>query len=134
MEQQPPAAAAQTPTAAPLIPAQHQQEQALAWASPSRPPFAHGDAKADDDNDAAAVADASTSTATSDSSLAALYSRKLIEIRALVTDAHFRGKDLAGKGRRERGEKKESKAFVFSFHFFLFLYFCSLQTLLDVQF
>ena len=120
MEQQPPAAAAQTPTAAPLIPAQHQQEQALAWASPSRPPFAHGDAKADDDNDAAAVADASTSPATSDSSLAALYSRKLIEIRALVTDAHFRGKDLAGKGRREKRREKRIESICFLFSFFSF--------------
>lgn len=120
MEQQPPAAAAQTLTAAPLIPAQHQQEQALAWASPSRPPFAHGDAKADDDNDAAAVADASTSTATSDSSLAALYSRKLIEIRALVTDAHFRGKDLAGKGRREKRREKRIESICFLFSFFSF--------------
>ena len=113
MEQQPPAAAAaqNNPTATPSIPTQHRE---LAWASPPRPPFAHGDDKAsENDNDGAAADNAgvaSTSTATSDSSLAAAYSRKLLELRALVTDAHFRGKDLAGKGKREK-RGKNSKAF-----------------------
>jgi len=96
MEQQPPAAAAaQNPTQ------QHQQqeqEQALAWASPPRPPFAHGDDHEANNIDGGDANATSTSTATSDSSLAAAYSRKLLELRALVTDAHFRGKDLAGKG------------------------------------
>ena len=118
MEQQPPAAAAtQTPTATPPIPT---QEQAFAWASPPRPPFAHGG----DDNASVADASTSTSTPTSDSSLAASYSRKLVELRALVADSHFRGKDLAGKGRRERG-KKGNNLFRFSFFFLFALNPCS---------
>lgn len=122
MEQQPPSAAAavQNPTHQPQ---QQEQEQALAWASPPRPPFAHGDGhEANIDDGDAAAATTSTSTATCDSSLAAAYSRKLLDLRALVTDAHFRGKDLAGKGERERERRggrssKGTRFLVFSFSF-----------------
>lgn len=111
MEQPPAAAQTQARAAAASIPQQQEQQQEqLAWASPPRPPFAGEDI----DNSDAAAADVSTSTATTstsaESSLAARYFRKLVELRALVADAHFRGKDLAGKGKGEmRGTEKAGK-------------------------
>lgn len=113
MEQPPAVATTPAAAAAPTPQQEKQQEKQLAWASPPRPPFA-GEGI---DNNADANAGASTSTSSTsaaESALAAHYSRKLVKLRALVADAHFRGKDLAGKGgRRERRERKKERALVF---------------------
>ena len=118
MEQPPLATAAPTPADQAALARQQQQEdeQILAWARPPRPPFAHDGKNTDGDGDNAnadAVASTSTSTSTADADLAARYSRKLVELRALVVDAHFRGKDLAGKGEERKFESWRTGLFFF---------------------